>query len=175
MRDFKIVFDMDEVIVQFLKKLLKEYNLKFNKNLTEKDFTEWQFGQDIANIFLQEGFFDDLEPYPNAIEIVSKLKKDKFGILIATDAAGQASIAKSKFNWLRKHMPFIDCQKEVIITGSKQLINANVIVDDSPFFLENFQGIKIAVDKPYNKNIKTDYRVYNDTIEEIYDIVHRII
>ena len=43
MRDFKIVFDMDEVIVQFLKKLLKEYNLKFNKNLTEKDFTEWQF------------------------------------------------------------------------------------------------------------------------------------
>ena len=55
-------------------------------------------------------------------------------------------------------MPFIDCQKEVIITGSKQLINANVIVDDSPFFLENFQGIKIAVDKPYNKNIKTDYQ-----------------
>lgn len=175
MSQFRIIFDMDEVITQFLKKLLVIYNERYEMNLTTNDILTWDFEEEFHQIFREKGFFEDLEPYPKAIETIKELKEEGFDIIIATDAAGEPGIAYSKLKWLGEHMPFIDRQKQVIITGSKHLINAEMIIDDSPFHLENFSAIKIAIDRPYNRRIqKNCFRIYNNDFYEIYKLIRTL-
>lgn len=175
MTEFRIIFDMDEVITQFLKKLLSVYNERYNTNLMINDIFNWQFTDDFHKIFQEKGFFEDLEPYPKAIETIQDLKEDGFDIIIATDAGGDPEIAYSKLKWIDEYMPFINRQKEVIITGSKHLINADLIIDDSPIHLESFPLLKIAIDRPYNRKVQEKcFRIYNNNFDALRQLIYTL-
>ena len=60
----RIVFDMDDVLTDFLGHLLDIYNQRFGTNYKKADIKEWDFmdtlGESAMEIFREDGFFYDL-------------------------------------------------------------------------------------------------------------------
>ncbi len=170
----KILFDMDEVIVQFLNGLLKEYNKLYNSNVTIDSIVDWDISDEFTKIYTKPHFFENLLPYPKAIETINELIINKHEIYIVTDAGGNLNIINGKYNWLKKYMPFINLQKNVILAHRKNLINGDIIIEDNPYTLSTFPNITIAMDKPYNKNVNSSYRVYENDFTAIKSIIDEI-
>ena len=169
-----IIFDMDEVLVQFLKQLVIEYNDKYNTHLRVPDIVTWHLPKEIREIYYRTNFFTELKPYLGAVQVAERLQEEGHKIYIATDAGGDYHIADCKLRWIAEHMPFIDRQYQVIITGAKHLLQADVIVEDGPTNLERFKGATIAIDRPYNMSTKTDFRIYDNNFTEIHAIVNTL-
>ncbi len=171
----KILFDMDETIVQFLDELLIRHRSLYNSDITINDITNWNLPLEFKNIFMAPYFFDELKPFPGAIELIKELSNtNKFEIYIVTDAGGELEIINGKYFWLKKYMPFINLHENVIVTKSKHLIKADILIDDNPYVLEKFPNTTIAIDKPYNKHAKTWFRVYNNDFKNIKELIYRI-
>ena len=74
-----------------------------------------------------------------------------------------------KVKWIRKYLPSFD-KKNVVFCNDKNLINADVLIDDAPHNLESFPNKTICFDMPYNKEAKCDYRAFSwDDINNIFD------
>ena len=73
---------------------------------------------------------------------------------------------------LFRYFPFIDWD-HVIISSRKQMIRGDVLVDDAPHNLEDFEGNRILMDAPHNRScraaLKNILRVHG--WQEVYDII----
>ncbi len=171
----KILFDMDETIVQFLDELLIRHRNLYSSDITTNDITNWNLPLEFKNIFMAPCFFNELKPFPGAIELIKELSNtNKFEIYIITDAGGELEIISGKYFWLKKYMPFINLHENVIIAKSKYLIKADILIDDNPCVLEKFPNTVITIDRPYNRHIKTGLRVYNNDFKNIKELIYKI-
>lgn len=80
----------------------------------------------------QPGFWRDLKPLPNGLEIVEELRAVGFDITVLTRGPSTKPAAwAEKHEWCRKHLPDV----RVTITENKALVYGRVLVDDwSPYF-----------------------------------------
>lgn len=166
---------MDECICAFLERLCLEYNYLNNQNLKPEDIDKWDLAPFIGiegkNIFKKPGFFINLKPFPYAIETLLELKRDSHDILIVTHPPNGVT-AMEKHQWIEKYLSFIPSEN-IVLTARKSLIKGDLIFDDAPIHLEGFDGIKVCMNKPYNKDyINCDYRVNNWL--EFYNVVKRL-
>jgi 5'(3')-deoxyribonucleotidase len=176
--------DMDEVICDFLGKLLREYNMRYNKNIKIEDIKSWSLEQYIGKegigLFKQPLFFSDLEPIPNAIETIRCLIEEGREIFIISSPVNEYCVF-DKYKWVKKHMPFFPIGNLVLVGNKKDLLiqlnveGNDILFDDCPAFLECFSGISICMDMPYNKEVKCNYRVKNwDEFKVIVDKLNPI-
>jgi len=141
------------------------------------DFTEWDLepliGKEGRQIFHKAGFFSNLKTYPNAIEVLEELSK-KHEVLIITNPPN-AITAKEKYESFAQVLPFIP-QNNVIMTARKELINVDLIFDDSPIYLEKCKDnmITVAMDKLYNKHSYSDYRIYNNNWLDFKKLINKL-
>ncbi len=170
-----VLFDMDETIVQFLNKLLAYHRHLYNSDITIEDIHEWNMPKEFKDIFMTPYFFDGLKPYSGAIELINELTiKDEFNVYIVTDTGGEVNIVNGKYFWIKKYLPFINLRENVIFTKNKHLIKADILIDDNPYILKKFPNTTIAIDRPYNKHIKTWFRVYDNNFKNIKELIYRI-
>ena len=170
---------MDECICKFLDRLCSEYNRLNNTNLQSSQIDSWYLdkfiGEQGKEIFRKQGFFDKLEPFPNAIKIVKKLNNEHDIIIASKPQNKETSL--DKYNWLEEYMPFIRFN-QVVLGEYKHLIKADIMIDDCEYYLdlfkENCNGTTICIDREYNKKFKADYRIYDTNWLEIYDIIKKI-
>jgi 5'-nucleotidase len=76
--------------------------------------------------------------------------------------AGVLGNLDQKLAWLHNHKLLSDGRhmKGVIFAYDKDLIRAQALIDDGPHNIQNFGGLGIVWDAPYNKNIqRKHYRV----------------
>jgi 5'(3')-deoxyribonucleotidase len=167
---------MDEVICKFLNRLCQEYNKLYNANLKPSQIDSWYLdkfiGQEGKEIFKQQGFFINLEPYENAIEIVKLLNKE-YKIIIASKPQNSVT-ATEKLFWIKKYMPYINFN-QITLTSHKHLLKADMMIDDCGYYLELFKencgGVTVCFDKPYNKKYNFDYRIYRNNWLELYALI----
>jgi 5'(3')-deoxyribonucleotidase len=151
-----------------------QYNYKFNTNITMNDFIEWNLepliGKEGRQIFHEAGFFSNLKTYPNAAEVLEELSK-KHEVLIITNPPN-AITSKEKYEIFAQVLSFIP-QDNIIMTARKELINVDLIFDDSPIYLEKCKGkmITVTMDRLYNKDSYSDYRIYNNNWLEFKDLI----
>lgn len=162
----------------FLEELCYQYNKLYNKNVQPEDITEWDLepfmGKEGIEIFKQPNFFATLKPYPYAVETLKNLHQEDFTILIATDHLDNPIIQQGKQEWLNKYLPFIP-QENIHYTNQKHLVFADLIVDDSPKYINTFPGYRVIWDKPYNRrNVNADYRIRDNDWIDFYWIVHKL-
>lgn len=171
----KICLDLDEVTVKFLEELCNRYNIRTGNNLKPHQITEWNLtnsiGKENLDIFQSRDFFASLKPFPNAIEEIKSLQDDGFNIIIATNHMFNQEIKLGKLEWIERYLPFI---YDVYFGDKKYELKADLIFDDCPKFLRKFPGIKIANDRPYNKNVNTDFRIYNNDWKYFGQLVREI-
>ena len=167
---------MDEVICDFLGELCRRYNQHTGAALNPGHLTQYDLtpfvGETWKRLFLQPGFFSELQAFPFAIDTLEKLNTEGYHIIIATDAKGNSAVAKDKRRWVEKHIPFLTSEN-LIITADKHLIHADLLFDDSPEILERFNGIKVVMDRPYNKEVEA-HRIYHNDWLQFYLLVKNL-
>ena len=63
-----------------------------------------------------------------------------------------------KYQWLQENMPFIS-PLNYVFCGDKSIINADILIDDSPRHFENFCGKAVLYTAAHNINNTRHQRV----------------
>jgi 5'(3')-deoxyribonucleotidase len=163
----KVALDLDGVIVNFHQRLIDVFNERYpTKKLTVVDINceIESLGPELAPkllaIFNEEGWFLNLDPFPNAISTASSFDDLGYDVTVCTaparDINGKInpSSASEKYVWMNQWLPM--WANNMIITKHKELIGTDILVDDTGYNIinwcrENPDGIGFLIDQPWNQ------------------------
>lgn len=176
MKRLRIILDCDGVLADTVKKVLLLYNNEYGLNFKREDIVTWDMckiqkpGTNLTKYFTQKGFFRNLEPMKDAQKYAKALKEDGHELFVAT--ASPLEGLEDKLIWLRENYEFIP-QQNIIFAERKDLLSADIILDDGLHNLVNSQcRFKVVFDQPWNREDNNFLRVYN--WEEFYRLVCQI-
>jgi 5'(3')-deoxyribonucleotidase len=155
-----IACDVDGVIADVLTNWLARYNRDYNDNLKHDDITAWdtsifvkaECGKKIFAYLDDPSLYDDVLPYPGALDAVKELKK--LGRVVYATSSPAKSYGR-KFFWLKEH-GFLSDQLDYFETRDKSLVRADFLIDDYYKNLDTFVGKKILLAQPWNYSLEKD-------------------
>jgi len=182
-----IYLDLDEVICAFLDQLCFKYNEQYNKNLKPNDIKTYSLSnylnEDGMKIFHKPGFFMSLQPIDKSIETIRKLLNENHNIFIISSPMNEHCVFE-KYLWVKIYLPFFPIRNLILVGNKGELLSRiddenGVLFDDCPAYLREFNGIRVVMDREYNKELivgdnvngvdYVDYRVSG--WDEFYEIV----
>jgi len=187
-----IYIDMDNTLCDTYKGVERWANEKFHKNIimdkekfTSNSSVSWMVSAGIskkeairirANFFHNETYWSDWIPIAvDAREVMEYLcKKHEVHIATSVFLAETPACMVGKVEWLKRNLPFYDI-RNTIYTHFKYNLIGDILIDDVLTQLisehgEEFPGLKITIDYPYNRtNNKYIKRAKN--WKEIYDLL----
>ena len=180
MKKKDLLLDVDEVIC--FSGYLEAVNDFLNTNYNIDDFDCYYIDEKVIpkerfkefNEYVSKrNLYDYTSFLPGAIETIKKLN-EKYEIYICSaclntfDLDNSGIQFKNKYDFLRKNLPFINPQK-FILTSSKNMVKADIQIDD---YLPNFDNdtkLKILFPSYHNKNIDDEILNEKNIIRAGYD------
>lgn len=156
--------DMDDVLAKLLPKWIEVINENERESVSLNDIKSWDLekyfrcGRKVFD-YLTYDLYRNLPVMENSQEVLKKLQ-EKYDIYIVTTATLYIDSLVAKIEWLEEHFPFID-KNHVVLCGNKNIIKANIMIDDGVHNLEMFDGVHLLFDAPHNRNNQNFTRVYN--------------
>jgi 5'-nucleotidase len=155
-----VLCDIDCVVADLLGPWLAAYNAEYAQDVRIEDVSSWDLGacvphgDEVYQIIRRPGFFASLPLLGGAKEGLEELL-EKGNDVYLVSAAYSASAFSEKFDWVRKHLPFM--KDRVFLTDGKTpkgLIRGDVLIDDGPHNLIDFKernpkSMAIAAFYPY--------------------------
>lgn len=165
----RIIFDMDDVIVDYLGVLINDYNLKYATNYTIDDCKSWSlkdsFGANIEEFICPKGRFVDLPIKDDSVSYIKEIiNSGRYDVFIATACPPHSYI--EKYEWIREYMSFFNTNRLIPCT-EKSAIWGDVIIDDKPSNIDEFiknspiNSTGFLMDMPHNKNETKYNRICN--------------
>ena len=153
----RILVDMDDTIELLLNAWLAKVNRIYGRHVGYEDITNWDVSaayeglshEQVYDVILEDDFWQEVEPMPGAAEVLERLIQEGHEIYIVTVTPYESLEGKMKY-LLFRCFPFLRWD-QVIITSRKQLLKADILVDDGIHNLEGGEYRKILVDAPYNR------------------------
>lgn len=103
----------------------------------------------IREYIFQKGFFRNMPVIAGSQEVVKALNKAYDLYIVSAATEFPLSLAE-KQSWLNEHFPFITWQ-QMVFCGSKQVIRADIMIDDHFKNLDFFTGdTSILFTQPHN-------------------------
>ncbi|MGH9548343.1 MAG: 5' nucleotidase, NT5C type [Terriglobales bacterium] len=166
-RRLRIAVDMDEVIADAFGKHLSQYNQRAGANLTAEMISKSGLAAllpdesraDFNAIPHAPGFFADLEVIAGSQEALLELSRHH-DIYITSAAMEVPSSFADKFQWMEKHFPFIPPGR-IVFCGEKNIVNADVLIDDRSRHFKGFRGTGILFTAPHNATEAAELRANN--------------
>lgn len=154
----RILVDMDDTIERLLEELVRRTNLKYGQNVAVEDVTDWAIApafdgvskRQILDAMNDADFWMNVKPVPGAAEALKHFMDEGHEVYIVTATEMEHVTAKMR-DLLFRCFPFLSW-KQVIITGNKQLIRGDVLIDDGIHNLEGGDYKKILFSAPYNRH-----------------------
>ena len=151
-----ILVDMDDTIEYLIKAWVRGLNAEYGYDVAYDDVREWDISAafpgltraEAYRIPMRPGFWKNVEPIPGAAEVLQRLTEAGHEVLIVT-ATPFDSVPEKIGGYLFEHFPFLT-PDQVIITGRKQLIRGDVLIDDGVHNLEGGDYAKILMTAPHN-------------------------
>lgn len=160
----KIVVDMDEVLVQFVQRVLDRWNATYDTKYTRDQITGWSM-EDILEPKQkgvidgwcgEKGFFLGMEPMPGAIEGFNYLLSKGHDVVVATSILKNAdNCYDDKRKWMKVHFPdwpvknFFACSRKGFIDGDMLLDDGSHNIRD---WLDAGHGGAVVFDAPWNRD-----------------------
>nr|MBI1232218.1 5'(3')-deoxyribonucleotidase [Cytophagales bacterium] len=95
------------------------------------------------------GFFRSADLIPGCREVMERLN-EVYAVFIVSAAMEFPNSLKEKYDWLAEHFPFIHWS-QIVLCGSKSLINTDIMIDDHFKNLDFFKGSKtLLFTQPHN-------------------------
>ena len=153
-----IFVDMDDVLADTYGKHIELYNKEHKQELSLAQIESGEVWHNVPEIHqesilqhaYQKGFFRDLEPIKDAIQVMEALH-NKHEVYIATAATQFPNSLKEKSDWLDQYMPFITWEHR-IMCGHKFILRGDLLIDDRTYNLEKFDGDTLLFNSPHNVN-----------------------
>ncbi len=160
-----LLFDLDGICSNLAKKWLAVYNRDYHDTLTLDRIVAWEWhrfvrpecGKRIYHYLNRPGFFADLEPIPGCVEVLGRLSQ-RCELVVVTASPKEAMA--DKVRWVHRHLPFVP-PRNIVITYRKDLVRGHFMFDDAPRNLRHFDGVRILMDYPYNRDFHDCYRVHD--------------
>ena len=152
-----ILVDMDDTIECLLAAWVKVLNEHYGRTVTTEDVTDWDVTkaypglakEQVYGVLNEEGFWGRVDPMPGAAEALQRFIAKGHEVYIVT-ATAYESVPEKMRDLLFRWFPFISWGN-VIIAARKQMIRADVLIDDAVHNMVGGQYAKILVDAPYNR------------------------
>ena len=159
----KLIVDMDDVLCE--KGFIRMINEFLGTNYEQEDAKSYYINDLIpkdrikewAKWYSNRNTYDYVNIVENAQEVMEKLNQ-KYELYIATayvfrDAPEiSGKTLNDKYNFLCKNFPFIDPHKFIFISN-KDLLEADIRIDDSPEKLMGKARLKLLFTAYHNKNL----------------------
>lgn len=183
----RIIVDMDEVLAEFVQKVLNRWNAINGTHFTKGDITEWRMenvlGRDVTGRLAdglidewlgEDGFYLDLEPIPDSIKSLQYLMDHGHDIVIATSIPEVAVHAfDDKRAWMRRYFPKFS-MKSFMASSRKGLIQGDILIDDGSHNITDWclQGKTgaLVMDNPWNEHLKET--VHGVPVTRVFDWYH---
>lgn len=175
----KIMIDLDETICSpsYLKEVNKYLNTNYKyediKTYFVEDIIEEDKKQDFLDYFYRNvNVYDEAMILPDALGVIERLSHF-YEIYIVSAFVDKRRIkesgimAKYKYEWILKNMPFID-PKKIILTGSKDIIMCDIKIDDKVSNLKGYGKTKLLMDQLHNQKYSFE-ELTNLNIKRVYD------
>lgn len=108
--------------------------------------------EEIYAPFHDDCFWSSLQTSPVIRHFVRQLCEDiRYDVYIVS--ATHSNYIRHKYEFLQKYFEWIPYNK-IIFCHNKQLLNLDIMIDDSPDNLINANYYGILIDKPYNQDFK---------------------
>ena len=160
---------MDEVMAQFVEKVLRRWNSLNMTNFVRDDVNCWRMEEVLGVDALgrsaeglidewigEDGFFEDLEPVLGAIDGFNALRRNH-DVVIATSIPGAAVHSfTGKRRWLKRHFPDFSLKNFVAISR-KGLLDGDILIDDATHnivdWIDSKRGKPLVFDAPWNRTL----------------------
>ena len=175
----KIMIDLDETICSpsYLKAVNKYLNTNYKyediKTYFVEDIIEEDKKQDFLDYFYRNvNVYDEAMILPDALGVIERLSHF-YEIYIVSAFVDKRRIkesgimAKYKYEWILKNMPFID-PKKIVLTGSKDIIMCDIKIDDKVGNLKGYGETKLLMDQLHNQKYSFE-ELTNMNIKRVYD------
>lgn len=147
----RILADMDGVLADVYKRFFELHEQETGQRLSIGDIA----GKLEADAFPNQlkwvtapGFFRTVPVMQGSIEGLKKLNTG-FEVIIVSMATEFPQSLTDKQLWLHDHFPFISW-KQLVFCGNKNLLKADIMIDDHPKNLDHFSGVTIMFSQPHN-------------------------
>ena len=162
-----IAIDMDDTIADTLQRHLSWYKKEFGITLTKEmlygkkiyDIVPKAHLQTVRSFPHHPDFFRDLAVISPAIEAIKELSQS-YDIYFASAAMEYPSSFTAKYEWLKKHFPFIN-EMNFIFCGYKGILNCDYLIDDSPRHIDAFNGHGLLFTAQSNIHLPGYQRINN--------------
>ena len=162
MKRLIVLVDMDDTIIDLLGAWVEMLNEQHGTTVHPEEVKQWNIAQSFPALTKEQVFepllCDDLwfrvKPKAGAVDALRGLIADGHWVLIVTNSAYETLQTKMDAVLFR-YFPFINWDN-VIITGNKQLVKGDVLIDDGVHNLEGGDYAKILIDAPHNRSYNAE-------------------
>jgi 5'(3')-deoxyribonucleotidase len=147
----RILVDMDGVLADVYSRFFDLHEQETGIRLSSSDVTgrlESEAFPNQVGWVSAPGFFRNLPAMPGSIEGLKKLNS-VFDIVVISLATEFPQSLTDKQLWMQDHFPFISW-KQLVFCGNKNLLHADIMIDDHPKNLDHFPGETIIFTQPHN-------------------------
>jgi 5'(3')-deoxyribonucleotidase/uncharacterized protein with PQ loop repeat len=151
----RIAIDMDEVMADALAEHVRRYNAAFAPPIAVADLHGRHLEDCIpsehrsaAEALLDASFFEQLAVLPDCQDVVRELTEDH-EVFIVTAAMDVPCSFDAKYQWLRRHFPFIP-PSNIVFCGDKSIVDADYLIDDRARHFLSFKGTPLLFSAPHN-------------------------
>ena len=165
----RILLDMDGVVADFIKELLKQYNYLTGENVKKGDITHVNASKcvhdplTLKRLINGVGFIRNLPPIPGAIEGVETLVRQGHDVVFVSNGTNCITSGHEKRDWLNYHFSKTWQKAPLVLTYHKHLVRGDCLVDDNPRNLEKLDPSTTPLiwHCPYNTGVQKYTRVYD--------------
>ena len=164
----RVLVDMDGVLVDIYTTFFELHEKETGEKLTMDDISgllEAEAFKNQRSWVSTPGFFRHLPVMPGSPEVLRELSEN-YDIIVVSLATEFPNCLTDKQLWLHYNFPFISW-KQIVFCGDKNIIEADIMIDDHFKNLDNFKGKTILFTQPHNILIKETRHTRVSSWEEI--------
>ena len=168
----RILVDMDGVLADVYSRFYEMHETESGERLTLKDtigLIEENAFPNLLKWVNSKGFFKSIPLMPGSFEGLKRLNEN-YDVIVVSMATEFPESLTDKQLWLTEHYPFISW-KQIVFCGSKNIIQADIMIDDHIKNLDNFKGETLMFTQPHNMKINDHRHLRVNSWAEIEEVL----
>lgn len=176
--DYVILVDMDDTIEELLRCWVAYLNNRYDLTVNFSDIVDWELlpyfpsltEEQVYEVLVEEELWKTVVPIEGSVACLQKLMEEGFTIRICTASSPTSYALKMKYV-MKKYFPFINTRTQCICIHDKQMIKADILLDDNPNNLIGGSYKGILFSRRTNTNV--DYPIRVNSWDEFYEYVQK--